>query len=209
MGGRLHFLLGRRPLSTAAPGVVSGGGALPRRNTVVSGWSIACGAATLSSNTSNEGGSEQMAGTIACGVDGSPGAAEAARVATDLSAQLDLRVVLVHVAHGFTSEIGDESLTTLQARLGGERLVRRIAAELGLDESRVEVGDPAEQLAQVAAEERAALILVGARARRRWRPLLRSDVARDLAGVTQCPVLVVPPRGAGTRRAEPFRLAAA
>jgi nucleotide-binding universal stress UspA family protein len=153
-----------------------------------------------------------MAGTIVCGVDGSPGSLEVARVAADLREQLDLRVVLVHVADGFTSEVGDEGLTTMHGRNRGERLLERIAADHGLDpsESRVEVGDPAERLAQVAAEERASLILVGARARRRhWRPLLRSDVARDLAGVTHCPVLVVPPRGAGRRGAEPLRLAAA
>ncbi len=143
-----------------------------------------------------------MAGTIVCGVDGSPAAVEAARVATDLGEQLDLRVVLVHVADGFTSD---------HARVGGERLVKRMAAEQGLDEieARIEVGDPAEWLAQVAAEERAALILVGARSRRRpWRTLLRRDLARDLAGVTPCPVLVVPPKDTGRRHAEPLRLAA-
>jgi nucleotide-binding universal stress UspA family protein len=153
-----------------------------------------------------------MPGTIVCGVDGSPGSLEAARVAADLSEQLDLRVVLVHVADPFTSEVGDESLTTLQARTGGERLLGRIAADHGLatSEARVEVGDPAERLAQVAAEERASLILVGARARRRhWRPLRRSHLARDLAGVAHCPVLVVPPRGAGRPSAEPLWLAAA
>jgi nucleotide-binding universal stress UspA family protein len=152
-----------------------------------------------------------VAGTIMCGVDGSSRAREAARVARDLSAQLKLRVVVVHVADGFTSDVKDESLTTKQARVGGERLVEQIVAEHGLDgaETRVEVGDPAERLAQVAADERASLILVGARAKRRWRPLLRSDLAGELAGATHCPVLVVPPQGVGKRRAEPLRLAAA
>jgi nucleotide-binding universal stress UspA family protein len=140
-----------------------------------------------------------MAGTVLCGVNESAGARNAAHVAAALSKRLELRLVLVHVADGFTmadgSEGNDEGLTTMQVRSGGKRLLDQLAAEQGLRgvEQRIEVGDPAERLAQVAAEERAALILVGARARRRWRPVLRSDLSRDIARVTPCPVFVVPP----------------
>jgi nucleotide-binding universal stress UspA family protein len=141
-----------------------------------------------------------MAGTVLCGVNDSAGARNAARVAGAISKQLDVRLVLVHVADAFTLADGsagnDESVTTIQARSGGKRLLDQLTAEQGLRraEQRIEVGDPAERLAQVAAEERAALILVGARAqRRRWRPALRSDFSRELAHVTPCPVLVVPP----------------
>ena len=112
-------------------------------------------------------------------------------------------MVLAHLVDGFTvadRTIGDdESVTTRQAREGGKRLLDRLAAEQRLNgaDRRIEVGDPAERLAEIAAEECAALILVGARAQgRRWRPTLRSDVSRDLAHATSCPVLVVPP---GTR----------
>jgi nucleotide-binding universal stress UspA family protein len=140
-----------------------------------------------------------MAGTVLCGVNDSPGARNAARVAGAISKRLELRLVLVHVADAFTLADGsagkDESVTTIQARSGGNRLLDQLTAEQGLRgvEQRLEVGDPAERLAQVAAEERAALILVGARAqRRRWWSTLRSDLSRDIAGVTPCPVLVVP-----------------
>jgi nucleotide-binding universal stress UspA family protein len=141
-----------------------------------------------------------MAGTVLCGVNDSAGARTAARVAGAISKQLELRLVLVHVADAFTLAVGsagnDESVTTIQARSEGKRLLDQLTAEQGLRgaEQRIEVGDPAERLAQVAAEERAALILVGARAqRRRWRPTLRSDFSRELAHVAPCPVLVVPP----------------
>ena len=141
-----------------------------------------------------------MAGTVLCGVNDSAGARTAARVAGAISKQLELRLVLVHVADAFTLAVGsagnDESVTTIQARSAGKRLLDQLTAEQGLRgaERRIEVGDPAERLAQVAVEERAALILVGARAqRRRWRPTLRSDFSRELAHVTPCPVLVVPP----------------
>jgi nucleotide-binding universal stress UspA family protein len=141
-----------------------------------------------------------MAGTVLCGVNDSAGARNAARVAGAISKQLELRLVLVHVAETFTLADGsvgnDESVTTMQARSGGKRLLDQLSTEQGVRgaEQRIEVGDPAERLAQVAAEERAAVILVGAREqRRRWRPTLRSDLSRELAHVTLCPVLVVPP----------------
>jgi nucleotide-binding universal stress UspA family protein len=133
-------------------------------------------------------------------VNESAGARSAARVAGALSKRLELRLVLVHVADAFTIADGsagnDESVTTMQARSGGKRLLDQLTAEQDLigAEQRIEVGDPAERLAQVAAEERAALIVVGARAqRRRWRPTLRSDLSRDIARMTPCPVFVVPP----------------
>jgi nucleotide-binding universal stress UspA family protein len=141
-----------------------------------------------------------MGGTVVCGVNESRGARDVARVAGALSEQLDLRLVLAHVGDGFTVADGtvgdDESVTTVQARKGSKRLLDQLAAEQRLQgaDQRIEVGDPAERLGQIAAEEGAALILVGARAQgRRWRPTLRSDLSRDLARVTSCPVLVVPP----------------
>jgi nucleotide-binding universal stress UspA family protein len=148
-----------------------------------------------------------MAGTVLCGVNESAGARNAARVAAALSKRLELRLVLVHVADGFTvagaSTGDDESATTRQARSGGKKLLDQLTAEQGLRgvEQRIEVGDPAEWLAQVAAEERAALIVVGARAQRRLRPTLRSDLSREIARVTPCPVFVVPPASTdrGTR----------
>jgi nucleotide-binding universal stress UspA family protein len=154
-----------------------------------------------------------MAGTVLCGVNDSAGARNAARVAGAISKQLELRLVLVHVADAFTladcSAGNDESVTTIQARSRGKRLLDQLTAEQGLRgaEQRIEVGDPAERLAQVAAEERAALILVGAQARRRWRPTLRSDLSRDIARVTPCPVFVVPPAQSDRARPDPLFLA--
>lgn len=155
-----------------------------------------------------------MAGTILCGVNESAEARNAARVAAALSKQLGLRLVLVHIADGFTRADGsvgnDESVTTMQAKAGGERLLEQLAADQGLQgvERRIEVGDRAERLAQIAAEERAALILVGARAQRRgWLRSLRSDLSRELVRVTTCPVLVVPPTTRDHAIGEPLVLA--
>jgi hypothetical protein len=77
-----------------------------------------------------------MAGTVLCGVNESAGARNAARVAAALSKRLELRLVLVHVADAFTMADGsagnDESVTTMQARSGGKRLLDQLTAEQGL-----------------------------------------------------------------------------
>jgi nucleotide-binding universal stress UspA family protein len=130
--------------------------------------------------------------SIVCGIDESPGAAEALRVARGLSDRLNLRLVLAHVADGFGA-MGGDSLTTSQARRGGDRLLERLAAGDGQTERRVEVGDPPAALAQIAAEEAATLIVVGSRRQGRLRPGLRSGLAGELAASAPCPVVIVPP----------------
>jgi nucleotide-binding universal stress UspA family protein len=131
--------------------------------------------------------------TIVCGIDDSPGAAEALRVAQTLSTDLNLRLVLAHVAPDWTAG-ADESLTASQARRGGDRLLERAVHEHNLEaERRVEVGEPAEALAQIAAEEAATLIVVGSRRKGRLRPGLRSGLAGELAASAPCPVVIVPP----------------
>jgi nucleotide-binding universal stress UspA family protein len=131
---------------------------------------------------------------IICGVNESPGAIDAVRVASALSAGFETRLVLAHVAYGWT-DTRTKSLTTEQGRQGGNRLLERIARESSLQaERRVEVGEPVEALARIAAEEAANLIVVGSQ-RQGWRrPRLRSRLAGDLAAAAPCPVVVVPPQ---------------
>jgi nucleotide-binding universal stress UspA family protein len=131
--------------------------------------------------------------TIVCGIDDSPGAVEALRVARVLSADFAVRLVLAHVAGGW-ADGPDESLTTNHARKGGNRLLERTADEHDLEaERRVELGEPAEALARIAAEEGATLIVVGSRRHGRWRARLRSGLAGDLVETAPCPVDVEPP----------------
>jgi nucleotide-binding universal stress UspA family protein len=129
--------------------------------------------------------------TIVCGIDDSPAAFEALRVASVLSAQVDARLVLAHAAGA--SSIG-KSLTTDQARQGGDRLLEHIVREHSpTAERRVEVGDPSDALARIAAEEAATLIILGSRCQRLLRVRLRRGLARELAATAPCPVVVVPP----------------
>jgi nucleotide-binding universal stress UspA family protein len=133
--------------------------------------------------------------TIVCAVDDSPGAAVAVAVAKELAAALDLRLILAHVAHGYRLDSGGESLTGVQGRRGGARLLERLVGEHGLRggaEQRVEVGDPVEELSRIAREEAAAVMVVGSRTRG-LRRRLQSTLAGELAQTAPCPVLVVPP----------------
>jgi nucleotide-binding universal stress UspA family protein len=129
--------------------------------------------------------------TIVCGIDDSPAAFEALRVASVLSAQVDARLVLAHAAGA--SSI-DKSLTTDQARQGGDRLLERIVREHSpRAERRVEFGDPSDALARIAAEEAAILLILGSHRQRLLRGRLRRGLARELAATAPCPVVVVPP----------------
>jgi nucleotide-binding universal stress UspA family protein len=136
--------------------------------------------------------------TIVCAVDDSAGASAALDAAKELAEALELRLVLAHVAQGYRVRGDDESLTGSQGRRGGTRLLERLAVESGLGGSvdqRVELGDAVEEIARIAREEAATIIVVGSRTRGRRRPKLLSSLASELAGTAPCPVFVVPSSG--------------
>src|SRR6185437_11577553 len=94
-----------------------------------------------------------MGGTIVCGVTGTPDGRTAAELAHALGARLGLRLVLVHVIDGVPAGT-HESLTARQRQTGAEQILNAIAREIGNGtEKRVVLGDRAEALAQIAAEE--------------------------------------------------------
>lgn len=149
-----------------------------------------------------------MAGTILCGVTDSPEGRDAAQLADALSARLGLRLVLAHVVDGIPVA-AEESLTALQERKGGERLLRALAHELGHDqepELRLAHGHRAERLAQFAAEEGADLIVVGSRPQGLRGRKLCCTLARELEAATPVPVLIAPPQ---TRKRSHWRPAEA
>ena len=139
---------------------------------------------------------EPVIKTILCAVDESSGAAEAVVVASGLSNDLGLRLVLAHVVNGYR-RTNDAGMDDAQAQQVGLRLLARIAQTYGLDgsaECRAEVGDRASELSRIAGEEAAALIVLGSHRRaRRWRSLM-SRLSAELTSTAPCPVVVVPPR---------------
>jgi nucleotide-binding universal stress UspA family protein len=134
-----------------------------------------------------------MGGTIVCGVTESPDGRSAAQLARALGARLGLRLVLVHVVDGIARGT-HESLTARQRQSGGEHLLTAIARDIGNGtEKRLVLGDRAEALAQVAAEEGADLIVLGSRRTGLGNRKLRCTLARELEAATPVPVLVAPP----------------
>jgi nucleotide-binding universal stress UspA family protein len=127
-----------------------------------------------------------MRGTIVCGVVDTEEGRGAVRIAVDICARLGLRLVLVHVTQGPGGK----------GRARGGDLLARVAAEHGVAsaaERRQAYGDVATRLGEIAAEEAADLILVGARAGGRPRGRLESTVGGELEAETAIPVLIAPP----------------
>ena len=131
-------------------------------------------------------------GTIVCALDDSPEAEEALRAAVRLSGDAGLRLVAVHVEERADARSNGGAA----AEQRGRQLLDRLLAAHGLNgrvDKRVEVGERANELARVAAEEAASVILVGSRRRHWWRGRRTSKLTADLAATAPCPVVVVPP----------------
>jgi len=131
-------------------------------------------------------------GTIICAVNETQGAAEALRTAAHLGRRLNMRLVAVHVVE----DVPMSPAARREARAGGVRLVDRVLAEQGAWTAgrRIASGDPGKEIARIAGEERAELVVVGSKPHgRQARPPLRSRVATELAQLSPVPVVVVPP----------------
>ena len=143
-------------------------------------------------------------GTVVCGVTETPDGRDAAELAGALGTRLGLRLVLVHVVDGVPPGT-HESLTARQRQAGAERALDEIARDIGDGtEKRIMLGNRADALAQVAAEEGADLVVIGSRPAGFGNRKLRSTLARELEAATPIPVVVAPPT---TRRRTEQRLA--
>jgi nucleotide-binding universal stress UspA family protein len=146
---------------------------------------------------------DAMKGTLLCAVTEGDESQEAVALGAELSERLGLRLVLGHAferARG-SYRVGaveeGETVTTMLDRRIAERRLIEMADHHGVAERaerRIAVGEPAALLAQIAAEEAADVIVVGARARG-WRGRLESSLADRLERETPIPVLIAPPRG--------------
>jgi nucleotide-binding universal stress UspA family protein len=146
-----------------------------------------------------------MGGTIICGVTERPDGRNAAELARALGARLDLRLVLVYVVEGVVPGT-EEGMSSRQRQTGAQRTLDEIARDIGNGtEKRVVLGDRAEVLARIAADEGADLIVLGSRAAGLGSRNLRCALARRLESATPVPVLVAPP---STRKHSDHRLSA-
>jgi len=137
-----------------------------------------------------------VAGTIVCGVTDSAEGRAAAQLAGALCERLEARLVLVHAIE--TAPRGADAGPHARCRReAAERTLELIASATAVPrgtELRVQYGDRAAELARVAFEEGADLIVLGSRGRG-WRGRrLGSALARELEATTPAPVLVAPPQ---------------
>jgi nucleotide-binding universal stress UspA family protein len=142
--------------------------------------------------------------TIVCAVKDAESATAVVRVGVELGDSFGARVVLVRVAGRHLGNRGSREMQpTRQARASVWLLLEKIASDNGVLERvdrRVETGDPSEVLARVAAEEGAAVIVVGSRDGGLRRTVLGA-LARRLATSAPCPVVVALPRPTRRTRA--------
>ena len=148
-----------------------------------------------------------MAGSIVCGVDGSPDSQAAVEVAAQFADRLGSSLILAHVAevahvpyaaaYPFGGTAGPVLMAeeTESEEEAAARLLRRVAVQAGLAQAErtVAIGDPAEHLAEIADEEGAELIVVGSRGRGAFKAAFLGSVSSSLVGIARCPVLIVPP----------------
>jgi nucleotide-binding universal stress UspA family protein len=145
--------------------------------------------------------------TVVCGVDTSPGAVAAARVAAGLAHGLGGRLLLVHVcapiprvAPPGTSQLSDEMVAAYRDERRGRALdlLDAMAHHVGDPgaERRAPEGDVAEVLADEARDAGAALLVVGSQGRGAVMSAVLGSVSGALVRSAPGPVVVVPPSAA-------------
>lgn len=143
--------------------------------------------------------------SIVCAVDGSPVSRWAARVAAAIARDLDLELVLAHVAEDApTFPYRDARLRELQRREAIElasEMLEHIAAALPVRQPELQVmlGDPVESLRAVSRDEATELVVLGSRGRGPVASAVLGSVSSGVASGASCPVLVVPSVDAARR----------
>jgi nucleotide-binding universal stress UspA family protein len=138
-----------------------------------------------------------MRSSIVVGVDGSPAATRAARVAASFARRLDYRLVLAHVAGDPPIfPYGSPTAREIQRRRALERataLLASVAQAIGEPGAKkaVVISDVPSGLAFIADNEAAALLAIGSRADKRWGRPRNNLLATSLEAISNCPVVVV------------------
>jgi nucleotide-binding universal stress UspA family protein len=157
---------------------------------------------------------------IVCGVDDSPQARGAARVAAALASGLGTELVLVHAysrvrsaatipAGGIAPPVDHQALDERQQR-AGKTLLRQVAedtADIAPVSTRLEADAPASALELCTKEEQAELIVVGTHGHGALASALLGSTSVALAAGGPVPVVMVPERAALRAANEPTAIA--
>ncbi len=136
---------------------------------------------------------------IVCAVDFSESARTALEHAAELARRLEAELVLVHVwrgprAAGHELAVAPPALTVAEEAELGRKLDgwRREAARIAGREVRTVLtsGSPASEIATIAADEKADLVVVGTRGRTGVKRAVLGSVAEGIVRLSPCAVLV-------------------
>ena len=141
---------------------------------------------------------------ILLATDGSEGSLHGARMLGSLVAcQPEAQITVLHVAHVprsyyVTDEFGNtmtpEVPMDIMIRRSAEPIMRKTLSALGLPEERVvtevQVGEPAEEIVDLARLEGYDLIVMGSRGLSPVRELLMGSVSNRVLHMAPCPVLI-------------------
>ncbi len=141
---------------------------------------------------------------ILLATDGSEGSLKAARLLGEMVACMpDAQVTMLYVAHvprsyDITDEFGraiaPEVPMDVMIRRAAEPIMRRTMSALGLPEERVvqevQVGDPAEEIVDLARLEGYEMIVMGSRGLSPVKELLVGSVSNRVLHTTPCPVMI-------------------
>lgn len=151
-----------------------------------------------------------MFNTIVCAADGSPHAAKALAIATDLAERCGARLVIVHAVaeagvpaglrrmaemehlvepgHGVDSGEATQALLRKVLEDAAEEAAARLGGRVV---THLETGDPARVVLAAIERERADLVVMGSRGLGEIRGLLLGSVSHKVAQLAPCPCLTV------------------
>ena len=129
--------------------------------------------------------------SVVCGIDGSASGRAAARFAATLARRLGLRLLAVHVQTRSGRSRGPAELLAEAGARGVINQALSVARAHGA-EARLEQGAPAMRLALVAAEEAAAVLVLGACAEPDPDSTLLGSVAAAAVTLSPCPLVLIP-----------------
>jgi len=130
--------------------------------------------------------------TIVCGLDGSPGSVELARIAGDVAAGIDAEVEFVHVIEG--GPWAEDDPEALSARSQAQAMLDSLRDASGRASRKAHLmafGETPYWIASAARSSGAQLIVIGGSSERKGAAVIGPAASR-LAVASPCPVLVIP-----------------